>query len=258
MGFFQFKQFKVEQNFSAMKVNTDAVLLGAWMELPQGESGICKVLDIGTGTGVIALMAGQRFAGRGVCADIFAVEIDDNACKDAGLNFENAPWSGVKFELKSESLQDFAKGNTQKFDMIFSNPPYFIDSLKSPDNSKSVARHTDTLTQRELLFYGAKLLNRGGVMALVLPVTEGEEFLGKVAFLQKNTPDGEYVFCPKRVCRVHTVERKEAKRLLIELEFVVQSDEMRVKKEPLQERLIMMSDGTNTEQYSNLVKDFYL
>lgn len=262
MGAFLFKQFKVEQDFSAMKVNTDAVLLGAWLHLPQNEDGqqTLRALDIGTGTGVIALMAGQRFAQNGTNAEIVAVEIDENACKDALRNFNDAPWGGVSFFLKNESLQEFAKNYREKFNLIFSNPPYFIDSLKNNDNSKSVARHTDTLTQREILFYGAQLLKEDGLLALVLPVTEGEEFLRKVEFLKNNTPAGEYFFTHRRVCRVHTVERKPAKRILIELKLVKQLPQgEQAKKEPfVEERLIMLSNGANTEQYSNLVGDFYL
>lgn len=251
MGVFRFKQFEVVQDFSAMRVNTDAVLLGAWMNLPGRENP--RLLDIGTGTGVIALMAAQRLAGEGKRGTVEAVEIDRGACCDARKNFSSAPWDGIDLILHSQSLQDFSNSLPHKFDLIFTNPPYFIDSLRSSDESKVLARHTDTLSQREILFHSARLLEQGGLLALVLPVTEGEEFLRKVEFLQSHVPQGENRFFLRRVCRVHTVERKPAKRMLIELEYSTAA-----KEEPHMEQLVMLSGGSNTAQYADLVCKFYL
>lgn len=263
MGTFRFRQFEVVQDFSAMKVNTDAVLLGAWMEIPQEQEGSgLRLLDIGTGTGVIALMAGQRLAQAGSCGRVEAVEIDEGACRDAERNFGAAPWKGVEMVLHKGSLQEFSENflnalpdstSCGKFDLIFTNPPYFIDSLKSTDESKILARHTDTLSQREILFHSARLLKPGGTLALVLPVAEGEEFLRKVSFIDIHTPSGENRFTVKRVCRVHTVERKPAKRLLIELLFTDG-----IKEEPHIEQLVMLSGGSNTARYAELVSEFYL
>ncbi|MBQ7773773.1 MAG: methyltransferase [Bacteroidales bacterium] len=254
MGTFRFKQFEVVQDFSAMKVNTDAVLLGAWMSVPWLHGDIpLRLLDIGTGTGVIALMAGQRLAQAGSCGRVEAVEIDEGACRDAERNFEAAPWKGVEMVLHKCSLQELSSSNPDKFDLIFTNPPYFIDSLKSSDESKILARHTDTLSQREILFHSARLLKPGGTLALVLPVVEGDEFLRKVSFIAVHTPSGENRFTVKRVCRVHTVERKPAKRLLIELSFTDS-----IKEEPHIGQLVMMSGGSNTAQYAELVSGFYL
>ena len=254
MGSFRFKQFEVVQDFSAMKVNTDAVLLGAWMGLPSCVEAP-RLLDIGTGTGVIALMAAQRLAVNGLCATVEAVEIDEGACRDAGYNFDAAPWEGVDFVLHRESLQQFSDSAPDKFDLIFTNPPYFIDSLKSTDEAKQMARHTDSLSQREILFYCTRLLKPGGRLAVVLPVTEGEEFLRKVDFLMANTPEGEYCFEPQRICRVHTVERKPAKRLLMEFALVPAGG---VKEKPHIEQLVMMSGNSKTAQYADLVDEFYL
>lgn len=255
MSSFRFKQFEVVQDFSAMRVNTDAVLLGAWMSIPQGEDGVApRLLDIGTGTGVIALMAGQRAAQSGANACIEAVEIDDGACNDASRNFGAAPWKGVEFVLHHKSLQEFSDSHPQPFDLVFTNPPYFIDSLKSSDDAKVLARHTDTLSQREILFHCTKLVKPGGKLAVVLPVIEGEEFLRKVEFLMTNTPAGENCFVPVRVCRVHTVGRKPAKRLLMEFELCKGG----VKKEPHIGQLVMMSEGSNTAEYADLVGEFYL
>lgn len=255
MGTFRFKQFEVVQDYAAMKVNTDAVLLGAWMGLPQpGTDAQLRLLDIGTGTGVIALMAAQRVAGAGLCGIVEAVEIDPDACKDAQMNFNAAQWPGVDMLLHKKSLQELSDSLPDKYNLIFTNPPYFIDSLKSSDDAKCLARHTDTLSQREILYHCAKMLAPGGLLALVLPVTEGEEFLRKVEFLQSHTPSGENCFHPHRICRVHTVERKPAKRMLIELVFCNAAADVTAKNE----QLVMLSNGSFTNQYAELVGEFYL
>lgn len=347
MGSFRFKQFEVVQDHSAMKVNTDAVLLGAWIRIPgtsnsgnvgnvadasdvgnvdsAGNAGNVadasdvgsvgntadavdvgnadsagntvgdsatdtdpekvRVLDIGTGTGVIALMVGQRIAtnaevGSGAeiasgaevasgdevasgAGEIHAVEIDSGACKDAAANFNSAPWESISFHLHEKSLQEFAvencNPNPAKFNLIVSNPPYFISSLKNDSAAKTMARHTDTLSQRELLFHSTTLLAEGGIFAVILPVTEGEELLRKVEFMARSTIVGSatsshLALFPSRICYVHTVEHKPAKRLM--LEFIKCHPSSR----PIlqREQLVMMSNGQNTPKYTALVGNFYL
>ena len=262
MGSFRFKQFEVEQNHSAMKVNTDAVLLGAWMSVPGGET--VRALDIGTGTGVIALMAGQRLAEAGVSAHIDAVEIDADACQDAAANFDSAPWAGISFGLHNVPLQEFSgsgavdgDAGAAGYDLIFSNPPYFISSLKNDSQAKTTARHTDTLSQRELLFYSTPLLKEGGTLAIILPVVEGEELLRKVEFMANAAVaaggDTAALF-PSRICYVHTVERKPAKRLMLEFAKCAPSNRPTMRRE----QLVMMSGGANTPEYACLVGDFYI
>ena len=320
MGSFRFKQFEVVQDHSAMKVNTDAVLLGAWVRIPGtsnagnvgnvadasdvgnvagavdvgnadsagnttymdnadsagntvGDSTTdtdpekVRVLDIGTGTGVIALMVGQRIATNAEVAsgagEIHAVEIDSGACKDAAANFNSAPWKSISFHLHEKSLLEFAAENCNpnpaKFNLIVSNPPYFISSLKNDSAAKTMARHTDTLSQRELLFHSTTLLAEGGIFAVILPVTEGEELLRKVEFMARSTIVGSatsshLALFPSRICYVHTVERKPAKRLMLEF----------IKCHPFsrpilqREQLVMMSNGQNTPKYTALVGNFYL
>jgi tRNA1Val (adenine37-N6)-methyltransferase len=262
MGSFRFKQFEVEQNHSAMKVNTDAVLLGVWMSVPGGET--VRALDIGTGTGVIALMAGQRLAEAGVSAHIDAVEIDADACQDAAANFNAAPWVGISFGLHNVPLQEFygsgaadGAAGAAGYDLIFSNPPYFISSLKNDSQAKTTARHTDTLSQRELLFYSTPLLKEGGTLAIILPVVEGEELLRKVEFMADVAVaaggDTAALF-PSRICYVHTVERKPAKRLMLEFVKCAPSNRPTMRRE----QLVMMSGGANTPEYAELVGGFYL
>lgn len=260
MGSFRFKQFEVEQNHSAMKVNTDAVLLGAWMSVPGGED--VRALDIGTGTGVIALMAGQKLAEAGVSAHIDAVEIDADACQDAAANFDAAPWNGISFGLHNVPLQVFSGSGAAAgtagdagYDFIFSNPPYFIASLKNDSQAKTTARHTDTLSQRELLFYSTPLLKEGGTLAIILPVVEGEELLRKVEFMANAAVEASHTaLFPSRICYVHTVERKPAKRLMLEFVKCAPSNRPAMRRE----QLIMMSDGANTPEYAELVGGFYL
>lgn len=293
MGAFRFKQFEVVQNYSAMKVNTDAVLLGAWSSVPKadndgiGDSSIpLQVLDIGTGTGVIALMVGQRLSGNGIASHIEAVEIDANACQDAVVNFKSAPWTDISFNLHKKSLQEYAKEKSAsaKFNLIVSNPPYFISSLKNDSAAKTMARHTDSLSQRELLFHSSALLAEGGIFAVILPVAEGEELLRKVEFMAQaavtassaakatngatmsdptvlghttammDTTSSQLALFPSRICYVHTVERKPAKRLM--LEFVKCHPSARPTLQ--REQLVMMSGGVYTQEYTSLVGDFYL
>lgn len=275
MGAFRFKQFEVVQEHSAMKVNTDAVLLGAWMSVGgatgdgNDAAGIpLRALDIGTGTGVIALMDGQRLAQAGLAAHIDAVEIDEGACKDAAANFAAAPWEGISFGLHNVPLQEFA-GNDATcglYKHIFSNPPYFISSLKNDSEAKTTARHTDTLSQRELLFHSTALLAEGGIFSVILPVVEGEELLRKVEFMAQAAVDmnagdtqnvwdaGQLALFPSRICYVHTTERKPAKRMM--LEFVKCHPTARPALQ--REQLVMMSGGVYTQEYTSLVGDFYL
>ena len=280
MGSFRFKQFEVVQNHSAMKVNTDAVLLGAWMSVPGGESagevdtaddaasaGVAgsrtvRALDIGTGTGVIALMAGQRLAEAGVSAHIDAVEIDADACQDAAANFDAVPWNGISFGLHNVPLQEFSGSGAADgaagaagYDLIFSNPPYFISSLKNDSQAKTTARHTDTLSQRELLFYSTPLLKEGGTLAIILPVVEGEELLRKVEFMANAAVEASHTaLFPSRICYVHTVERKPAKRLMLEFVKCAPANRPTMRRE----QLVMMSGGANTPEYACLVGDFYI
>ena len=143
------------------------------------------------------------------------------------------------------------------YDLIFSNPPYFIASLKNDSQAKTTARHTDTLSQRELLFYSTPLLKEGGTLAIILPVVEGEELLRKVEFMADVAVaaggDTAALF-PSRICYVHTVESKPAKRLMLEFVKCAPSNRPTMRRE----QLVMMSGGANTPEYAELVREFYL
>lgn len=295
MGNFRFKQFTINQENSAMKVNTDGVLLGAWMSLPDtvqvpdtSPSGALRLLDIGTGTGVIALMAAQRMAEwSGRCAlreqenhpgenmpgdmpgidktckfvEIDALETDEDSYRDAAGNFAASPWGdpagNIKLTARHGALQAYpAVLRGDKYDYIFSNPPYFIDSLKSPQESRSRARHADTLTQSELIKYTGSLLKEGGRFAVILPAAEGEAFLKKTAFILHSLRGRKAgpVLHPVRLCKVRTTARKSPKRYL--MEFLMAESTLCLPL--LEQELVMACAGGYTPAYKDLTGAFYL
>ncbi|HTE00576.1 MAG TPA: methyltransferase [Mucilaginibacter sp.] len=160
---FRFKQFDVDQSGCAMKINTDGVLLGALTEVDQPKN----ILDIGTGTGVIALMLAQRFSG----AKIDAVEIDATAAQTAGGNFTSSPFA-ERLQLYPTGFEQFFVENPgKKYDLIVSNPPFFINSLKSPEAKKELAKHTDEDFFRKLIKTISAHLNAEGRCWLIIPLT---------------------------------------------------------------------------------------
>ena len=230
MGNFTFKQFAVEQDDVAMKVGTDGVLLGAWADC----NGAKHILDIGTGTGVIALMLAQR----NTEAQIHAVEIDETASKRARSNFDLSPWS-ERLEVECCAVQEF--NYTEKFDLIISNPPYFVDSLLPPDAKRSTARHTHDLSFEELDKAVCRLLDDDGRFALILPTTEFEKYL---------TITQLYIV---RRCNVYPTTGSDVKRVMAE--FAKQPT-----AEIALENIIIEQErrGDYTAEYRTLTKDFYL
>jgi len=184
--FFRFKQFTVWHDRCAMKVGTDGVLLGAWCHSsPYHLSPVTyhppiTILDIGTGSGLIALMLAQRFP----TAHIDAIDIAPKAIEQANYNFELSPWQD-RLHAHLCPLQDWSRTKSSiinhqssiAYDLIVSNPPYFVDSLKNPDHGRELARHTDTLSYSELLEHSARLLNDNGTLALVLPASEEQNII---------------------------------------------------------------------------------
>lgn len=166
--YFAFKQFKIRQDGAAMKVGTDGVLLGAWTALDGTEK---RVLDIGTGTGLIALMAAQRCPG----ARIDAVEIDESAARQAEENAQTSPWP-ERIHIHNGSIQDFARSATERYDHILSNPPFFVDSLKAPDALRSAARHTDSLPFDDLVAAVDALLAPQGRFSVIYPADQAAAF----------------------------------------------------------------------------------
>lgn len=167
---FHFKQFSIQQDRCIMKVGTDGVLLGAWANVSKAE----KVLDIGSGTGLISLMIAQRNPN----CRIHAVDIDENSAIQSRENMIHSPWAD-RIEVFHKSIQEFAKIRLDLYDLIVSNPPFFINSTLGPDTSRNLARHALDLTQTEILKTATTLLKKEGTLSLILPQREGREFIGE-------------------------------------------------------------------------------
>ena len=228
---FRFKQFDVHQSRSAMRVGTDAVLLASWADVFEAK----HILDVGSGTGVIALMCAQRSQD----ARIEAIELHEGSAEDATINFEHSPW---KSRLKIH-VGDFLKiVSGEKFDRIISNPPYFSQSLRATDPSRSAARHDDYLPADAFLKQSKTLLTQEGIIALILPATQLERWVEEAA---------RFKLFPRRICRVYTQPHKSATRVMLELSFLNFG-------EPVMESLLIeRSPGEFSEAYKHLTKDFY-
>lgn len=230
---FRFRQFTVHDEGCAMKVGTDGTLLGAWTPVSED---VRRILDAGTGSGLIALMLAQRCPE----ADVTAIDVDAYAAKQAQENFASSPWSD-RLQAQHSSLQE----TEGCYDLVVSNPPYFTDSLRNPDAARRTARHTDTLSHRELLCHAARLLRAEGVLAIVLPAESEYMILSEAP---------QYGLTPYKITRVRTKEGKPIKRVLIALKKTsaptsVEADEL----------CLMGLDGApRSEAYRTLCKDFYL
>lgn len=239
--FFRFKQFTVWHDRCAMKVGTDGVLLGAWCPLPSKKPRRVRVLDIGVGSGLIALMLAQRLHQREDLFSVLGIDIDCDAVEQSHINFQQSPW---KDSLTSQAcrLQDMPAEHA--FDLIFSNPPYFQDSLKNPNAQRATARHTDTLSYAELIAHSARLLQEDGILALVLPIEAEQEILTLAA---------DHGLHPTDITYVHSKPSKPAKRLLIALSPISDS------RRPMTETMYIESENTpRSDEYKELTKDFYL
>jgi tRNA1Val (adenine37-N6)-methyltransferase len=231
---FQFKQFLIKQNRSVFKVGTDSVLLGAWVDITR----VKKILDVGTGTGLIALMVAQRSE-----AEIHAVEIDETSVLQAGENISNSPWT-ERIRLFHASFQDFVSDIPDKYDLVVINPPYFTDSYKSPDPARSLSRHHVSLSLHDLLKSVGEILDKSGKFALVMPVSEGEKLLGIV---------NDYGLYLKRKTDVLPVKGKGIIRYLMEF-----TNEKEVE---VQQNELIIQDRVShqyTSEYKELTRDFYI
>ena len=250
MGVFRFKKFEVVNERSAMKVNTDGVLLGAAMTISPSDR---TMLDVGTGTGTIALMAAQRLSSVILNSSsvilnevknprIDAIDIDEASASEASANFINSPWNSI---LKAHHLplEEFAASAETVYDLIFSNPPYFEDSLTAPDERKSTARHTsDGLSYRDIFEFAKDRLSENGRVSLVLPADQ------EAALTRYARMCGLYLF---RILRVRTVPRKAPSRIIAEFS--------RTRCAELSEELLTIQDeGKYTQEYLSLTRDFYL
>lgn len=231
--YFRFKHFTIKQGTAAMKVGTDGVLLGAWVDVDN----VTSALDIGTGSGVIALMIAQRCLNT----TIHAVEIDQASALQAKHNFESSPW-GNRMTIDHLSLQTFALSSNSKFDLIVSNPPYFNKSLKSPSPERTLTRHTDELPNSDLLDGVKKLLAPEGRFCAILPYTEGNILIAEAV---------NYGLYCNRILFVKTKPDKPIIRILTDFSF-------HKKRLPDTTISIHTEDGDYTDEYKRLTADFYL
>jgi Predicted O-methyltransferase len=276
-----------------MRVNTDGVLLAAWTKLPPFEyvrdnvpsdtiesiGSTCSdkihkrlnVLDVGTGTGVIALILAQRLSPSDRDFKITGIDIDHLSIEDALCNFNTSPWrnslSGEVISLQEYLLRDIVDRRKKQgspdnsledergeYSLIISNPPYFSNSLKAPAQRRSSARHNDSLPLETLIDAASKLLCYNGTLSLILPVKEGGNVIGLT--------DG-YPLYLNRLCKVRTTPAKPEKRYM--MEFIKREGQATIPKiigdnypkQSEEELIIQNSDGTYTNQYCNLISDYY-
>jgi len=230
---FRFKQFCIQQRHAPFKVGTDSILLGAWTETASAR----KILDIGTGTGLLALMLAQR-----TTASIQAIEFNEEAAQNAAFNFEHSPWKDRLQLIRADVNAHFAN-KSEVFDRIISNPPYFLNSVPANNQNVRAARHADSSGHRFLIDRAIQLLSRNGHLSIILPTAEGEQF-SKLAIKEGLSLQRKTV--------VRTRPDLPSKRLLLQFG-----------KQPTPqieyELSIMQKEGSEySSEYLKLTDEFYL
>jgi tRNA1Val (adenine37-N6)-methyltransferase len=217
-----------------MKIGTDGVLLGAWTSIDKNPF---SILDIGSGTGVLALMLAQKSHAE----VIDAIEIDDDAYEQCVENFENSSWSDRLFCYHA-SLEEFAEEIDDTYDLILSNPPFYTENYKTEDNQRDLARFTDAMPFNHLIEGASKLLSENGLFSVIIPFKEEETFIALASKVN---------LFPNKILQVKGTPTSEIKRSLLELSF----NKSKIIKEEL---TIETSRHQYTTDYINLTKDFYL
>jgi len=228
---FRFKQFAVVNDRTAMKVGTDGVLLGAWCPVLDAT----RVLDVGTGCGVIALMVAQR----NHQAIIDAIDIDKGAIEEAALNFKNSPWHG---RLTAIEVDFNTMSKDTRYDLIISNPPYFANGILPTGESRTTARHTCSLTYRQLIESGSQLLTEDGLLAFISPTD------AQAAIIEAATFTSLPIRLLTHVIPVEGAKPKRTLWLLSRRDIPYREDEI----------TIAQSDGSFTSRYIAMTRDFYL
>lgn len=231
---FQFKQFSVDDSNCAMKIGTDGCLLGAWADVSNAES----ILDIGTGSGIVALMLVQRNKN----AFVDAIEIDNEAHLQSKNNFLNSPWN-KNFTPIHSAIQTYVKNCHKKYDLIVSCPPYFVNSMKSTDQKRKLARHTDSLQFEELIAIAKRLLSINGKFSVIIPFHLAD------LFKEKALIEGFYI---TKSTNVYPREKGEPMRILFQME--------NQKKECHNDSIAILEEKGNlyTSDYKELTKEFYI
>ena len=232
---FSFKQFSLEQDRTAMKIGTDGVLLGAWTPI---EKNPYSILDIGTGTGIIALMLAQRSTAE----QIDALEIDEDAYEQATDNFENSPWNDRLFCFHA-GLDEFVEDPEDEYDLIVSNPPFYSEDYKSSNEQRDLARFQDAMPFEDLIEAADLLLSENGIFSVIIPFKEEEKFIDLCA---------EVELFPLKVTRVKGIPTSEIKRSLLAFSRNETSNF------PIDELIIEIARHIYTPEYIELTKEFYL
>jgi len=235
MSKFQFKQFSLEQDRCAMKIGTDGVLLGAWTPI---ENNPFSILDIGTGTGVIALMMAQRSNAE----QIDALEIDEEAYEQSVDNFENSPWSDRLFCFHA-GLDEFVEEPEDEYDLIVSNPPFYTEDYKSENEQRDLARFADAMPFKDLIEAAALLLSENGIFAVIIPFKEEENFLATAKELE---------LYPLKITRVKGTPTTDIKRSLLAFSRNENNNFT------ADELTIETARHIYTPEYISLTKEFYL
>jgi len=244
MSIFRFKRFSVSNELSSMKVNTDGVLLGAVATITKADRAI---LDVGTGTGAIALMLAQRYDDKFSLSgkQLIGIDIDTLAAKEANANFEASIWAeniiAVEASLQAFSAND-SQLSTKKFDLIVSNPPFFENSLKTPDLRRTQARHSDSLSYRDLLEFAHSNMSQIGRLSIILPYEQENDLLRYARMCG---------LFPFMILHIRTTPRKPVSRLIAEFSF-----ERNATVEG--ELTIHNENGEYSSDYQNLTSPFYL
>ena len=231
---FTFKQFSVNQDKCAMKIGTDGVLLGAWATVKDNPFAI---LDIGAGTGIIALMLAQRSQAE----VIDAIEIDDSAYEQCVDNFELSPW-GDRLFCYHAGLDEFVDEIEDKYDLIISNPPFFTENYKTNDTARNTARFQDALPYNHLIESSSKLLEVNGKFVVIIPYKEKKDFINIAA---------QHKLYPNKILDIKGTASSPFKRSLIEFSFRESDIETNTLTIELERHLY-------TKDYIDLTKDFYL
>ncbi len=232
---FNFKQFSIAQDQCAMKIGTDGVLLGAWADVED----VSNILDIGTGTGVIAIMLGQR----NQQATIHGIDVDEAATVQAVENMANSPWA-ERLAAFHISIQSYALITDRKYDLVVSNPPFFTGGTLSSNQDKTNVRHTVKLPHGELLNAVRSLMTDNGRFCVILPLIEGLRF--------QELAESYHLYCTKRIEVIPLKDKKATERLLLQFEKV---------QKPLEISALEIQNGSArhdyTEEYKALTKAFY-
>ena len=231
---FQFKQFSIQQNKTAMKVGTDGVLLGCWANIDYNPF---SILDIGAGTGLIALIMAQRSNAE----TIDSIELNDDAFEQTVENFEQSYW-GDRLFCYHASLQEFVEEIEEKYDLIISNPPFYTSTYKELSEGRAMARHSKSLPYIDLLKGTSKLLSEKGTAAFIIPNSEEDAF---ISIARENK------LFPSRITRVKGTVNSPIKRSLLQFSFL---------EKPVEENVLIIEKERHnyTSEYKNLVQDFYL